>query len=127
MEVLMSNLIHAALSNKVLDAAFAVHRSLGPGLLEAAYEGALVVELKYYGLLVERQKVYPLQYRAEYIGAYIADIVVENTIILELKAVTKFNEVMEAQLLNYLKLSHLPVGYLFNFYNIYLAWRRFVN
>jgi GxxExxY protein len=126
-EVFMSKLLHASISNKVLGAAFAVHASLGSGLLESAYEGALVVEFAYRGISFERQKVYPLEYRGEYVGAYIADIVVENTIIVELKSVTKLNEVMEAQLLNYLRLSKLPVGYLFNFYNTHLVWRRFVN
>jgi GxxExxY protein len=126
-EVFMSNLIHAAISNKVLGAAFTVHAALGAGLLESAYEGALVVELSHLCIHFERQKVFPLEYRGEYIGAYIADIVVENTIIVELKSVTRLNEVMEAQLINYLKLSHLPVGYLFNFYNTSLTWRRFVN
>ncbi len=123
----MSNLIHATLSNQVLDAAFTVHAALGPGLLEACYEGALVVELVLRHISVERQKTIPLEYRGEYIGAYIADLVVGNTIILELKAVTKLNEIMDAQLINYLKLSHLPVGYLFNFFNTSLVWRRFVN
>jgi GxxExxY protein len=123
----MSNLIHAAISNKVLGAAFAVHKSLGSGLLESAYDGALVVEFKHQGISVERQKVFPLEYRGEYIGAYIADIVVENTVIVELKSVTKLTEVMEAQLINYLKLSKLQVGYLFNFHNTSLEWRRFVN
>jgi GxxExxY protein len=61
------------------------------------------------------------------IGAYIADIVVANTIIVELKSVTRLNEVMEAQLLNYLRLSKLPVGYLINFQNTRLEWRRFVS
>ncbi|MBN1412426.1 MAG: GxxExxY protein [Spirochaetales bacterium] len=57
----------------------------------------------------------------------VADLVVENTIILELKAVTQLIPVHEAQLLNYLKLSHLPVGYLFNFNGIRLEWKRFAN
>jgi GxxExxY protein len=76
---------------------------------------------------VERQVVYPLTYKGEYIGAYIADMVVENKIIVELKAVSRLNEVMEAQLINYLKLSKLQVGYLVNFYNTSIQWRRFVN
>jgi GxxExxY protein len=104
-----------------------VHGVLGSGLLEAAYEGALVVEFEYKGIPFERQKVYPLEYREEYIGAYIADIVVGNTIIVELKSVSKLNEVMEAQLVNYLRLSGLQVGYLFNFHNTHLEWRRFIN
>ncbi len=123
----MSNLIQQSLSNKVLGAAFAVHTSLGPGLLESCYEGALMVELRHRQVFVERQKVFPVQYRDEYIGAYIADVVIENTIIVELKSVIKLNEIMYAQILNYLKLSKLPVGYLLNFRNTSLEWKRFVN
>ncbi len=123
----MSSLIHPVLSNNVMAAAIAVHKAMGSGLLESVYEGAFEVELKYRNINVERQVVFPLQYRGEYIGAYIADMVVENTIIIELKSVSKLNDVMAAQLLNYLKLSRLPVGYLFNFNNAVLEWRRFVN
>jgi GxxExxY protein len=110
-----------------MGAAITVHRTLGSGLLESAYEGAFEVELKYLRINVQRQVVFPLVYRGEYIGAYIADMVVENTIIIELKSVSKLNDIMAAQLLNYLKLSKLPVGYLFNFNNAVLEWRRFVN
>ncbi len=123
----MSNLLHAEISTKVLGAAFAIHSALGPGLLESAYEGAFVVELARKGVFLERQKVFPLQYCGEYIGAYIADIVVDNTIIVELKSVSKLSEVMEAQLLNYLRLSNLQVGYLLNFHNPRLEWRRFIS
>jgi GxxExxY protein len=123
----MEHIIQKELSAIVLDAAFAVHRGLGSGLLEACYEGAYVVELQHRGIDVARQVVYPLQYRGEYIGAYIADVVVANTIIVELKSVARLNEVMEAQLLNYMRLSKLPVGYLINFCNPRLEWRRFVN
>jgi GxxExxY protein len=62
----MSKLIHEEISNKVLTAAFTVHSALGPGLLESAYEGALVVELAYNGIYFERQKVFPLEKRGEY-------------------------------------------------------------
>jgi len=65
----MGSLIHRELSEKVLGAAFAVHNALGPGLLESAYEGAICVELKHRGLSVERQAVFPLVYRGEYVGA----------------------------------------------------------
>jgi len=123
----MEYFIHKQLSDKVLAMAFAVHRALGPGLLESAYEGAFAVELAHSGVFFERQRVFPLVYRNEYVGAYIADLVVDNTIIVELKSVSKLNEVMEAQLLNYLKLSKLPVGYIFNFHNTSVEWRRFVN
>jgi GxxExxY protein len=92
-------------------------------LTRAAY----AVELVSHGIGVARQVVYPLNYKGEYIGAYVADMVVENKIIVELKSVAKLNVVMEAQLLNYLRLSGLPVGYLINFCNTRLEWRRFVN
>ncbi len=123
----MSKLLQLDLSNTVLRSAFTVHKTLGPGLLEACYEGAMCVELASRGIQVARQVVYPLTYKGEYIGAYIADIVVANTIIVELKSVAKINEVMEAQLLNYLRLSGLQVGYIINFQNPRLEWRRFVN
>ncbi len=123
----MASFIHKEPSDKVLGAAFTVHNVLGPGLLESAYEGALCVEFKHLGLSVERQPVFPLSYRGEYIGAYVADLVVEGTIILELKAVKALSLVMEAQIINYLKLSRLPVGYLLNFANIRVEWKRFVN
>jgi GxxExxY protein len=123
----MSKLVHYDLSCKVLKAAFAVHRALGSGLLESAYEGAYALELAHMGIPYERQQVFPLVYRGEYVGAYFADIVVANTIIIELKSVKCLNEVMEAQLVNYLKLSGLPVGYLINFNGIRVQWLRFVN
>jgi GxxExxY protein len=123
----MSGLVHHELSYKVLGIAFRVHRALGSGLLVSAYEEAYCVELQDAGLRYERQKVYPLMHKGRDIGGYIADLVVENTIILELKAVAQVIAVHEAQLLNYLKLSRLPVGYLFNFNSLRLDWKRFVN
>ena len=123
----MASLIHKELSDIILGAAFTVHNALGPGLLESAYQGALCVELQYQGLHVEQEQVFPLEYRGQYVGAYIADIVVENTFILELKAVRCLTELMAAQLISYLKLSGLPVGYLMNFNGLKVEWKRFVN
>jgi GxxExxY protein len=100
---------------------------LGPGLLESAYEGAYCVELAQAGITFERQKVYPLVYKGEYVSSYFADIVVENAVLLKLKAVAQLTEVMKAQVINYLKLSKLQVGYLINFANIQVEWKRFVN
>ena len=123
----MSKLVHGELSNAVLGAVFTVHNTLGPGLLESAYEGALAVELKYRNLQFKRQVVYPLQYRGEYCGAYISDLVVEDLILLELKSVKELLPVMEAQVINYLRLSGVPVGYLVNFQGRRVEWRRFVD
>ena len=122
----MSKLIHSELSNKVLGFAFSVHNILGPGLLESCYEGAMVIELQQAGLPFERQQVFPVYYKGQMSGAYIADLVVANTIILELKSVQALGPAMEAQLLNYLRISKLPVGYLMNFQGTKLQWRRFV-
>ena len=123
----MSKLIYSELSNKVLGMAFSVHNILSPGLLESAYEGALVVELTNSSISFKRQQVYPLYYKGVYVGAYIADIVVDDKIILELKSVKQLTHTMAAQLINYLKLSRVPVGYLMNFNGIRLEWKRFVN
>jgi GxxExxY protein len=123
----MAELIYKQLSYKILGMAFSVHNILGPGLLESAYEGAMCIELSKAGIPFSRQQVYPLHYKGELIGGYIADLVVDNTIILELKSVQQLNRVMEAQLINYLKLSKLPVGYLINFNSTSLEWKRFVN
>jgi GxxExxY protein len=123
----MSHFIFQKLSYLILKFAFSVHNLLGPGLLESAYEGAFCVELSQAGVPFERQKVYPLYYKGEYIGAYIADLVVDNKIIVELKSVSKLTSVMTAQLINYLKLSHIQVGYLMNFNSVSLEWKRFVH
>ncbi len=123
----MSQLIQHELSNKVLGIAFKVHNVLGVGLHESAYEEAFCIELANADIAYERQKVFPIQYCRQYIGTCIADIVVNNTIIVELKSVRELNPVMFSQLLNYLKLSGLQVGYLINFHNLKVEWRRFVN
>jgi len=122
----MSKLIHSTLSNKVLSCAFSVHNILGPGLVEACYEGALVVEFQRAGIQFQRQAVYPLCYKGELVGGYIADLVVEDKIILELKSVTMLQDVMVAQLMNYLRLSQCHVGYLMNFRNTKLEYKRYV-
>jgi len=120
----MSKLLHKELSDTVMGGVFRVHNQLGPGLLESAYEGALIIELKNRGLNVERQVVYPLYYLGELAGAYVADLVVDGKIILELKSVKELTGTMEAQLINYLRLSKVPVGYLVNFRNERVEWKR---
>ena len=122
----MSKLIHATLSNKVLSCAFTVHKILGPGLLESCYEGGMVVELQQAGIPFQRQVVYPLCYKGEDIGGFIADLVVDNTIVLELKSVQALCDAHVAQLLNYLRLSKCRVGYLMNFSNTSLEFKRYV-
>ena len=93
-----------------------VHSSLGPGLLESSYEECLFYELKLKRLLVERQKALPLVYKEIKMDAgYRVDLIVENKVILEIKAVIEVNEIFFAQVLTYLKLSGCKLGLLLNF------------
>ena len=103
-------------SNDIIGAAVAVHRALGPGLLESTYEACLVYELVQRGLKVEQQKALPVRYRGVYLDCgYRIDLLVEDSVIVELKAVEKLEPIHEAQLLSYLKLSGVKVGLLINF------------
>ena len=104
------------LISKVLDAATAVHRQLGPGLLESVYELALMVELKSMGISAQKEVEVPVYYRGECLGTgFRADIIVENCLLLELKAVDELNAVHQAQIMTYLKLLRFKRGYLLNF------------
>jgi GxxExxY protein len=104
------------LSSKVIGAAIEVHKHLGPGLLESAYEECLCHELGLRGILYERQKELPIQYKNRKLDCgYRLDMVVEGAIILELKACERLEPIHEAQLLTYLKLSGLRLGLLVNF------------
>ncbi len=103
-------------SSKIIGAAIAVHKELGPGLLEPAYEACLAYELVQQGLKVERQKELPVVYRGVRLDCgYRMDMLVENCVVVELKAVDKLAPVHEAQVLSYLRLSGLSVGLLLNF------------
>jgi len=82
--------------------------------------------LKNAGIPFERQKVYPLKHKGDYISSYFADLVVDNKVIVEIKSVSGFSELMFAQVINYLKLSGIPVGYLINFNSVSVVWKRFV-
>ena len=100
----------------VVDAAFRVHVALGPGLLESVYEACLAHELQKRGLAVGRQVTLPVVYDGERVDAGLRlDLVVEDSVIVELKAVEKLVPLFEAQLLTYLKLSGKRLGFLINF------------
>lgn len=104
------------LSRIVFNAALKVHQTLGPGLLESAYEECLFYELKKSGLYIEKQKALPLIYEEVKLDVgYRLDILIENKLILEIKAVDCLNEVHFAQLLTYLKLTNCKLGLLINF------------
>ncbi len=104
------------LSGKVIGAAVEVHKHLGPGLLEGVYRDCLVHELKTRQLDVECEKSLPVRYKGlEFEAAYRADLVVEKTLIVELKAVDRLLAIHTAQLLSYLRMSGLKLGLLINF------------
>jgi GxxExxY protein len=105
------------LSEKVIGAAITVHRALGPGLLESAYEACLELEIKELGLRVERQVEVPLHYKTIKLDAgYRLDLLVERELVLELKTVEKLLPIHQAQLLTYLKLTGISTGLLMNFH-----------
>lgn len=104
------------LTQQVIGAAIEVHRELGPGLLESAYEECMVYEMAARGLEFERQKALPVAYKGVRIDAgYRLDFVVGGLVIVELKAVDDIQPIHKAQLLTYLRLAKLPVGLLINF------------
>ena len=106
---------------QVVDAAMRVHSTLGPGLLESAYEACLAYELRKRGLHVVTQPILPVIYDDMEIElAYRLDLLVDNAVIVELKTVSKLLPIHEAQLLSYLKLSHHRVGLLINFREVHL-------
>jgi GxxExxY protein len=104
------------LSEKIIGCAIQVHKSLGPGLLESAYEECLFYELQQLGLFVEKQKPLPLIYKDVKLDiGYRLDLLVEKKVIVELKSIEALNDVHIAQMITYLKLSGCKLGLLINF------------
>lgn len=104
------------ITDQIIGSAIDVHRVLGPGLLESAYEACLAYELAHRGLNVERQKPLPVQYKEATLEiGYRLDLLVERQVIVELKAVDSLTQLHKAQLLSSLKLSGLNLGLLINF------------
>ena len=116
-----------AISKKVIGAAIEVHRELGPGFLESIYEEALKVDLSEHDLNFEAQKEIKIEYLGVVVGTHRLDLVVEDTIILELKAVSELMDIHYAQLRSYLKATNLSVGLLLNFAKPTLEIKRVVN
>jgi GxxExxY protein len=104
------------ITETIISGAINVHRTLGPGLLESAYEACMVFELAQAGLKVEQQKPLPIVYReAKLECGYRLDLMIENEVIIEVKSIEKLMPIHQAQLLSYLKLSECKVGLLINF------------
>ncbi|MCK4298240.1 MAG: GxxExxY protein [Planctomycetes bacterium] len=103
------------MTGKIIGAAYAVYNALGHGFLEKVYENALAVELNRLGLSVKQQEPVAVSYKGDLVGEYVADLVVEGKVIVEVKAVGELQKVHEAQLINYLKATSIQVGLLINF------------
>ena len=103
------------LTETVIGCAFRVQKRMGCGFMESVYEKCLAIELRRAGLRVETQKPITVRYDGEVVGEFIADLLVEEILLIELKAVRALNPAHETQLVNYLVATHLPVGLLINF------------
>jgi len=114
------------LTYQIRGAVFEVNRILGSGFLEKVYEKALIIELLVRGLRTESQVPIEVIYKGEVVGEYFADIVVEDQVIIELKAVEQLQKIHEAQLLNYLKATGYKMGLLVNFTHPKAEIKRFV-
>ncbi|HKI60544.1 MAG TPA: GxxExxY protein [Mariprofundaceae bacterium] len=106
---------HSALTEQIIGAAFEVHRELGFGFLEKVYENALALQLRKLGLTVAQQSPVAVYFDSSVVGAYVADLIIEDQVIVELKSVDRLMPAHEAQLVNYLKAIDIEVGLLMNF------------
>ena len=103
------------ITEKIIGCAIEVHKNLGPGLLESIYEKALCFEFEENKINYKSQVLVPINYKGHQLGDYRLDLIVEETVIVELKAVERMDPVFEAQLLSYLKLTGKKLGLLINF------------
>ena len=114
------------LSSRVIGCAIEVHRALGTGFLESVYDNALAIELARKNINYKRQFQIAVTYKNRPVGQFVADYLVDNVLILELKAIVKLNSNAQAQVLNYLKATGLQVGLIFNFGRTKLEIKRLV-
>jgi GxxExxY protein len=116
-------------TERILQCAIAVHKALGPGLLESTYEEALCVELEEAHLAYERQAPVPVVYKGKTVGEHRLDLLVERSVVVEIKAVARLDPVFQAQVLTYMKLSGCRIGLLINFHTPLLKQgiKRFVR
>jgi GxxExxY protein len=117
-------LLHGELTEKIIGIFYAVYNELGGGFLESVYRNAMVLALRQSGLSCEAEHPVPVHFRGQQIGSFFADVLVEDKIILELKAVRHLETAHEAQLLNYLRATPIEVGLLLNF-GARASFRRF--
>ena len=120
----MKPILYKELTDTIIKIAIEVQKELGLGFFERVYENALIIALQEEGLVVDQQKQFDVYFRGHNVGVYIADLLVEEKIILEIKAVDNISRSHYAQLINYLKASDKEVGYVINFGRIPLQFKR---
>ena len=118
--------LYKELTGERIDSACNVHNTLGCGLLEKIYENSLAWELELRGRKVSSQKEFKVIYREKEVGIYYADLVVDDKVIVEVKAVEEIDDIHRAQLLNYLRISGLRIGLMMNFAKPKLQYERFI-
>ena len=111
----MNHLIHEELTDRVLRSAVAVHRALGPGLTEYSYQAAMALEMEAQQLAFVRERPIPVEFRGTIVGRHRPDFVVEQSVVVEIKSVSRIEPVFIKQVLTYLRVTHLRVGLLLNF------------
>jgi GxxExxY protein len=122
----MNELAHKELTGRIISCAMEVHKALGPGFLESIYEAALLVELQHAGLRVEAQNFLPVHYRGVLVGEHRLDLLVENLIVVELKAISTLEDIHFAIVRSYLKALGLEHGLLLNFATMPLTIKRVI-
>jgi len=110
-----SKMKYQELTENIIKAAYTVHNTLGYGFLEKVYQNALVIELAKRGIKADSEKPIKVFYEGQIVGDYLCDLIVDDKVILELKAVKELNDIHEVQLVNYLKATGVEVGLLINF------------
>ena len=126
-EIMSKGMLHEQLTGKILEASFKVIRELGAGFLEGVYQNALLIALRQKGIKAEARVPLLVRFRGEVVGEYYADLLVDDKVIVELKAVKALAPEHQAQLINYLKATGIEVGLLINFGRPKLEYRRLHN
>jgi len=114
-------------SRQVIGCAMAVLNAMGRGLYEKPYENALVVEFRHRQIPFAQQRTYPLLYREVKVGEFIPDLIAFNLIIVDTKVINRITEIEVGQMINYLKITGLKVGYIINFKHPKLQWKRVIH
>ena len=119
-------LLYKELTGKIIQAFYEVHHVLGPGYLESIYQNALIIELKAMGLRCETEKVVEIFYRNKKVGEHRLDLVIDDKVIVELKAVAEFHPAHQAQVISYLKATGSKIALLVNFGKDKVDYKRII-